>query len=338
MTTSQQPSPDPSLDGARLHSPAVLVPSASMFAYPTRLGDAWNPQMLRLHLPPYELAAHDVFLPVQQEVTQSLALAPGRWFKRFVSSLRPKLIRQDVSLYDARYDADGNVAHILTNIAPPVLAAQRHYPDLTVILRARASSMAQRAYELLGIPFICTDQVVQGRMSALPCGSHSYYGGLYPSIFRDRAFDGYQEKTPERIFIARKGSRRLLNEADVEAALQSYGFQKFYFEDIPIAQQWSLVRNAHVVVATHGAAMAGLVFNQRSAKVVELFHPGYVVNQYRTITGVIGGQWCGVMGQLPSGIIQALDIDEDARRFAMDPVRIDLGSLEEALATLAVER
>jgi len=159
---------------------------------------------------------------------------------------------------------------------------------------------------------------------------------LYSSLFGDLAFEGLNKQTPERVFISRKGTRRLINENEVEQTLQEYGFEKFYFEDIPISEQWSLAKNAKVIVGLHGAALSSLVFNRNAVKVVELFHPGYVTNMYQHMTNAISGTWCGVTGQLPENVIGELDFKQKARSFALSPTRINTTSLRMALEYLGV--
>src|SRR5205823_2872603 len=123
----------------------------------------------------------------------------------------------------------------------------------------------------------------------------------------------------------------LLNEAEAEGVLQKYGFHKVYFEDIPMAEQWSIARNARVVVGLHGAALASLVFNRRGVTLVELFHPGYVVDMYRHLCNAVGGTWVGITGQMPPNLIRDLDEKGDARSFAAASTRIAPETLELAL-------
>ena len=124
--------------------------------------------------------------------------------------------------------------------------------------------------------------------------------------------------------------------SEVEQTLQAYGFQKYYFEDIPISEQWSIARNAKVVVAMHGAALSNLVFNRNQVKLIELFHPGYIVNMYRHTANAMGGTWCGVSGQITKDIIEELDVKEKPRAFALTRTRIDVNSLRMALEYMGV--
>ena len=244
-------------------------------------------------------------------------------------------------ILDARYDADGNISHILNNIVSAVLAVRKEFPNVTVILRAKATAMAQTAFDLLGIPIRCTNANVVGSLVApmqlgvcpwKEVNEKNFRGnGLYSEFFDGVSFRGYTSQTPERIFISRKGQRGLVNELEVEKYLDRLGFKKVYFEDIPLSLQWSMARNAKAIVGVHGAALFSLVFNRNDVKLVELYHPGYIVKLYRYLVNAVGGTWCGVTGQLPPDIIRRLDYEKKGRYFAFEPARISIESLSMAL-------
>jgi capsular polysaccharide biosynthesis protein len=120
--------------------------------------------------------------------------------------------------------------------------------------------------------------------------------------------------------------------------LQAYGFKKYYFEDIPISEQWSVGRNAKVIVGMHGAALSNLVFNSNKVKLIELFHPGYVIDMYRNMANAVGGTWCGVSGQITKDVIGKLDFKQEARAFAESRTQIDINSLRMALEYLGEEK
>jgi len=139
---------------------------------------------------------------------------------------------------------------------------------------------------------------------------------------------------PERIFVSRRNTRSVANESDVEQLLSKYGFIKYYYEDIPISEQWSLTRNASAIVACHGAALSSLVFNQKGVKLIELFHPGYVTHTYRHFTFAVGGDWCAVTGKMPPDIIRKIDYQKQGRAFASDNMTIDTSTLQKAIEYL----
>ncbi|MGB3560518.1 MAG: glycosyltransferase family 61 protein, partial [Geitlerinemataceae cyanobacterium] len=182
-----------------------------------------------------------------------------------------------------------------------------------------------------------TDRDISGTLISTPLGDKGKYLAYYDRLFKELNFNGYVTKTPERVFISRKGTRSLLNEKEIEAVLQDYGFQKVYYEDISVSEQWSISKNAKVVVGIHGAALCSLLFNRNAVKLVELFHPGYVTHLYRNIVCVLGGSWCGVTGEMETNLIKELDVRKNSRRFALSPTKIDPTSLRKALQHLGIE-
>ncbi len=323
---------------------SVSVAASKLFTYPTRLANCWSPTIQEINLPQYVLTRPEIEIALQQGSTRSLgirsAVSPLKnATKGLLKNLSPPIQAGNEYIYDSRYEIDGNIAHVLDNVASAVLAVQKVLPNVTVVLRAKASGMARKAFELLKIPIICTDANVVGRLVYLKEAGRNWFTGdtgMYSFLFQDKSFDGYKPVTPQRIFISRRGTRCLLNELEVEETLRAHGFEKVYFEDIPLSDQWSLARNAEAIVAIHGAGLFNLVFNQNSVKLVELFHPGYFVHGYRHLVNAIGGTWCGVTGQLPPEIVQHLDYKQSARHFALHPTRIDTNSLKKALSTVGI--
>ena len=239
-------------------------------------------------------------------------------------------------ILDSRYETDGNIAHMMTGVVPQLLAAKKICDKITVVLRSNATNMAKNIYNLLGASVLCTDKDIDGKLILASKNSMYSYDGWYTNLFGELDFEGWNHQTPERIFISRKGARSLINESEVEQFLQAYGFRKYYFEDIPISEQWSVATNAKIIVGVHGAAMSHLVLNRYQVKVIELFHPGYVVDIYRNIVGAVGGNWCAVSGQITQDVIAELDFKQQARKFAATPTRIDINSLQMALEYLQI--
>jgi hypothetical protein len=323
-------------------SASISVAPSTIFTYPTRLADSWTPAIQEIHLPGYEVTRPEIEIAIRAGSTRSLRIRRANSLKGHLKALYKRFVPQiqmhNDYIYDSRYEIDDNIAHVLDSVVSAVLAARKTYPDITVILRAKASAMARDVFKLLGIPIICTNAEVTGSLILLKQpGRDRFYGdGLYGSLFNDVEFEGYERTTAERIFISRKNTRRLLNEVEVEELLKQYGYQKVYFEDIPICKQWSMIRNAKAIVGIHGAALSTLLFSRNNVKMIELFHPGFLINWCRHMTNAVGGKWCGVTGQLPPDIIKHLDYNGKAKHFAFHDTRIDITSLRMALKNVGI--
>ncbi len=317
----------------------IELPAAKTFTYPTRLAHAWEPRILEIAHRAECLQRREIEFSARSDSTRSLNIQVRNPYKRLYKQFASPIQQREGYIFDTRYEADGNIAHILGCVAIKALLARSKFPNLTLILRENPHRMAIEAYKLLGFPLICTNRHVAGTLIVKsPHNDEPDFEPFYRTEFGQFEFEGYQPETPERVFLARRGTRSILNEDEIDQLLSKYGFQKLYFEDFSMSEQWSIARNAKVVVGIHGAALKNLVFNRQGVKLIELFHPGYVVNIYRRDNAVSGGRWCGVTGKLPDEIIRKLDTEGDARRFARSRLTIAPMSLQMALDELEVDR
>jgi capsular polysaccharide biosynthesis protein len=319
-----------------LPSQSISVAASKMFTYPTRLASAWQPGIMEINLPEYQLERPEIQISIRQESTRSIPNNSSSFYQKIYRKLVAPMQIDGEYFLDSRYETDGNIAHIMTAVVPRLLAAQKMCDKVTLVLRSNASSMGKNVYQMLGASILCTDKDINGNLVLATDDHPGAYEAWYTTLFGELAFEGLNEHTPERVFISRKGTRNLINESEVEQTLQIYGFKKYYFEDIPISEQWSVARNAKVVVAMHGAALSSLVFNRNKVKLIEFFHPGYVVDMYRNMANAVGGTWSAVTGQITPDVIPELDFKDKARGFALTRTRIDTKSLKMALEYLDV--
>ncbi len=321
-----------------LHNQPIIVAASKMFTYPTRLASAWKPDIMEINLPEYQLKGPDIEISIRQESTRTVPNNSRNIYRKIYRKFTPPMQVDGEYILDSRFETDGNIAHILTLVVPRLLAAQKMCDRrVTVVLRSNASNIGKNVYKLLGSSILCTDKDINGKL-VLAGDESGGYEGCYKALFGELTFEGFNPQTPEKVFISRKGTRSLINESEVEQTLQAYGFKKYYFEDIPISEQWSVARNAKVIVGMHGAALSSLVFNSNKVKLIELFHPGYVVDMYRNMANAVGGSWCGVSGKITEDVIGKLDFKQEARGFALTPTQIDINSLRRALEYLGEEK
>jgi hypothetical protein len=312
------------------------VADSWIFAHPTRLTSAWQPQMLEIFRRGYTLTRPAIEVGLQHASSKILGIRTPNAARRIYRSLRTPITFEEYPLLDARYETDENIAHLLTLVLPKLLAFQKFGQKGGVILRQRASTLARNVFQTLDVPFLCTDRFVFGKLIRTDEKVQGAFEGWYPDLFRDLDFFGRVADTPKRVFLARRGQRKLINEALVEGLLRQYGFRKVYFEDIPIGEQWSWLRSATEIVAVHGAGMAALLFTHPGIKVIELFHPGFVNDIYRNMTAALGGSWCGVTGRITKDTIQKLDYGGNPHAVAMDSFEVDVATVERALDFLTI--
>ncbi len=79
-----------------------------------------------------------------------------------------------------------------------------------------------------------------------------------------------------RLFITRRrtGTRTLSNEPQLEALLRQRGFEIHSMEQYPLARQARLIHEAQLIVATHGAGLANLLFARPGTQVIEICPAG----------------------------------------------------------------
>lgn len=330
------------------------VPGSKIFSYPTYLSDCWVADILEISKPQYQAIQAEINYEITEGTTESINYItfPKKWLNRkavllkTTKQLKPTLkITDDRVFFDARYVFTDNVAHMIINLMPiAVHIARRTCPNINVILPENPKKFTLKVCELMGIPTLVTNQEVEGKLitfkdfdkSVRPDKFYRSTLELYDEVLAEK-IDNLEYPTYKRVFIGRKGTRNITNEPEVEALLKEYGFTKVYYEDIPMEQQWLISKQAEVIVGIHGAAFGALMFNRAKVKVIEIFHPGYVVRSIRNITACVGGTWCGITGKLPDPFSEAA-IAANPREFAEAAMTVDVQSIKMALDYMAVEK
>jgi len=98
--------------------------------------------------------------------------------------------------------------------------------------------------------------------------------------------------TPKNIIISRKNAteRKIINEATLEESLQSYNFKCISLESLSFIEQVTLFANANIVIATHGAGIANIIYSKK-ALLIELFPKQRNIRDayyFAQITGALG--------------------------------------------------
>jgi len=101
-----------------------------------------------------------------------------------------------------------------------------------------------------------------------------------------------------RLYISRSkvARRQILNEEEVFNCLSEFGFTRIYLEDYNLATQISLLSNAEIIVAPHGAGLTNLVWCNSTARVLEIFSPNYINICFWAIANQIGMEYFYLIG------------------------------------------
>jgi hypothetical protein len=107
--------------------------------------------------------------------------------------------------------------------------------------------------------------------------------------------------TPAHLYIRRGvARRRVLNEQNVFAVLEPAGFTAVTLGGRPVCEQAALFANAEVVVASHGAALANLVFCRPGTTVIELLGPNTATAAFARLAWRCGLDYHLIMGTEPT--------------------------------------
>ena len=95
---------------------------------------------------------------------------------------------------------------------------------------------------------------------------------------------------PRRVFVSRADARkrRLLNEDEVFARLERFGFERVMPGRLPLADQVALFSGAQIIAGPHGAGLTNLIFMPEGGAVVEVFRRGNVSGAYAWLSHLGG--------------------------------------------------
>jgi capsular polysaccharide biosynthesis protein len=126
--------------------------------------------------------------------------------------------------------------------------------------------------------------------------SYAFVRDLYAHALSDNP------ARPRRIFVDRgtaPKNRYLRNSGKVAAMLKRrYSVMRITMDDLTIADQANIFHNADVVIAPHGAALTNLIFCRPGTKVVELFSPNYLRDEYSDLARATGLRHVPVIGEV----------------------------------------
>lgn len=141
---------------------------------------------------------------------------------------------------------------------------------------------------------------------------------------------------PRRLYVSRLGSlkRELVNEAELEAALEARGFTVVRPETLPVREQIALFHRAEVVVAPAGAALANVLFCKPGTKLFEIQPSNFIGVWVRNIALLVGVDWRAFFAPSPLSETEIL-MEGQLRPASEFRWRLDLdgflGFLDEAL-------
>lgn len=332
-----------------LELPVGRIEPAWMIAPRSHLVDMYVPDCEEIRLPARSFGGGVLTLRLEEAVC-----TPQDAGRRTVLRNRLLPVRKAPDariMMDLRRRAPVNWAHMLTNHLPLVFAASREagvpLSDLLLLLPSRTPGHILAAASLFGLAVHACDDALKGRALVYDAAPWTGIRAARAGWVRDSRVAGRLDAagvraagdgSKARVFLSRKDTRRLENEAEIAAHLSERGFRTVYAEDLPVVEQFSLLEQAEEIVAVHGAALAPLLYRSEAApppRLVELFPAGKVTNVWRAVTAQLGGRWVGVRGRLrPEHLAPAYDLSQPYERDSLQDFDVDPASMVRALERL----
>lgn len=322
----------------------IRVPESRVFGFRTRLANIYAPAVEILLQPEFFIPPQEVTVSILNSTTKLHAQSVKRkilaW-SRILKNREKVGGNLDIGnryVYDARWINNNNLAHLVQHHLA-ILGYLRccfdiHARDVIVVLDASSSKMVIDFFRLFGFEVIKTDRQVSGWIIDVAINQDEFWPLLryVPCYLSDKQ----RAHCPEKLFVSRKDSRKIVNEAEVFSFLSQFGFEKVYLEDFPLESQIQFFRHARQIVAIHGAGLGHLAFRECTESellLVELLSAGLVVDCYRKYLAVVGGKWVGCRGEVTKEVVKALGY-QDVRKFkaaAFADFNVDIESLNMAI-------
>lgn len=274
-----------------------------------------------------------------------MAPPPARrgWRARLRKAPAPVPLDGDLGM-DCRITSPENWSHFLNIHAPLAIALMRRLDlqpgGLTLILPAATPGFVLKAAAHLGLRTQCAAGAVIGPGVAFRLGLNITIPDrrrwLEDAGTIDRLWDGPADHLPRHVFLARRGTRHVTNQPEIEALLARTGHVTIFPEDLSPADQFRLFNTAETIVAVHGAGLAPLLYRHPDAPLrhlVEILPCGHMTDFYRLMAQQVGCRWTGVRGRLkPEYVRPAYRLDARIyREHSLDGFEVDPVALERAL-------
>jgi len=188
----------------------------------------------------------------------------------------------DAPVLDLRNVEPNNVSHLLLDAIPYCLRARAAAGPDTVFLFRKIAPRFVEWLEVFDIvpryePRKVAANVVRLRgarglavfnlLDTFDCTAFSFFPDSY------LPFDFSSSAGFDRIFLARRGPRSLLNHDEIERVAAAYDYRTVFMEDYSLRDQLSIGARARHVIALHGAAMSLLAVNRGIDSIIEILPP-----------------------------------------------------------------
>lgn len=218
----------------------------------------------------------------------------------------------------------GNYYHWLLEDLPVVLRARKSLDSVVVLIPRDVPSFVLASLNSAGLDY----RQVAGRVRVphLVVPTRGEDAGWHRrsdiKLVRDSFSPLFSKVTTSRkIFVSRRFSNRSFdNEKELEDFLASQGFEIIYLERLPFPAQVELFSGANLVVGTHGAGLANIVFGNPGLRVIEIAPRSNTNFCFETLAATCGVDYERLItqtgGGLDSGFMSATAFEQLAKAIA----------------------
>lgn len=313
------------------------IAAASTFA------DRYRPDVELIYHPGATYEHGEILFELNDEdvTAHSSDLTRKRRLKLKLAGARP--VKLAGVFIDLRINHYFNWSHQVNSFLPvALLARERLGAPLKVLLPEGMPDRAEALYRRFGFDCVFTDAPVRGRQliwrlnppEALTSFRHVMIESFMRSHGNDERVFPTLPDLPRKPFVARKDSRRISNQPEIEALLVGLGYTPVYMDEHSNEMQFALIRGATHIVGTHGAGLAPLQYYPSGGEplsFVEIQPPGCTSNFFQIMADQIGARFCAVRGRLKPEYIGPSYDGTPLTRFTSDDFQVDPYSLRVAL-------
>ncbi|AJQ92818.1 capsular polysaccharide biosynthesis protein [Gynuella sunshinyii YC6258] len=276
-----------------------------------------------------------------------------RSFNRILKRLKNIWI-DDKIVIDFRKNTPANWAHTLNFHIPFAFFVldqirQHELKEKPVfVLSERTPTYIKNVFAMFELPTMFSDADIEARLvefnqNPFDCLRTPAISWIQQFILPSSPWKKLEQTAydlPRRVFLSRRDSRNIRNEAEIEQLLGQYGYQKIYPEDLTVAQQLQIFIHAEAIAAIHGAAIGPMLYRPASKtglKFLEIFSPGHMTNYYRGMADQIGAEWIGVRGRLePGQVAQAYNFNQAFLKHSLTSFEACPESIRQAIDQLGL--
>jgi capsular polysaccharide biosynthesis protein len=203
------------------------------------------------------------------------------FYKKIFLNKVKKVSGECLVAHNAYYD---NYYHWTLEALPRIFAVKAYTPNLTLLIHEKLKPFISHYLSFFNfkeIIFIKDNELVLAENLWLPMHTAPGLRHNEPLVREMAAFirekNGTSTHTaawPDKIFISRKKAtfRRAINEDEVYALLQNYGFQRIILEELSVGEQIHLLTCVKVFAGIHGAGFSNLMYMNQGKLLVDIIH------------------------------------------------------------------